>query len=145
LEQDHGFDIDISQYVFAPQKNIRVHCYYLQGHPWLSKTPLPSASKHVVIQGTVLRIEQERCVLAVKDIAFGPADNVIAGPTSDVVSSTPSKAYDWSGKKKKDTKTKDAADSKGKEKSKRGQGNDDEDDIIADSTSKAGSSKAARI
>ncbi|KAG2365898.1 hypothetical protein BDR07DRAFT_1480782 [Suillus spraguei] len=115
--------------IVVGKKNIRVHCYYLQGHPWLSKTPLPSASKHVVIQGTVLRIEQERCVLAVKDIAFGPADNVIAGPTSDVVSSTPSKAYDWSSK----------------EKSKRGRGNDDEDDIIADSTSKAGSSKAARI
>ncbi|KAG2061734.1 hypothetical protein BDR06DRAFT_1000862 [Suillus hirtellus] len=54
LEQDHGFDINISQYVFAPQQNIRVHCYYPQGHPWLSKTPLPSASKHVIIQGTVL-------------------------------------------------------------------------------------------
>ncbi|KAG1881056.1 hypothetical protein F4604DRAFT_1922076 [Suillus subluteus] len=37
LEQDHGFDIDISQYVFAPQQNIRVRCYYPQGHPRLSK------------------------------------------------------------------------------------------------------------
>ncbi|KAG2745966.1 hypothetical protein P692DRAFT_201055985 [Suillus brevipes Sb2] len=144
LEQDHGFNIDISQYIFAPQQNIRVRCYYPQGHPRLSKTPLPSALKHVVVQGTILRIENERCVLAIKDIAFGPSDNVIAGPTSDVVSSTPSKSFDWSGKKKQNTKLKDAADEKGKEKIKRGQEDDTEHDVIPPSTSKAGSSKAAR-
>ncbi|KAG2744317.1 hypothetical protein P692DRAFT_20838257 [Suillus brevipes Sb2] len=142
LEQDHGFDIDISQYVFAPQQNIRVCCYYPQGHPRLSKTPLPSASKHVVVQGTILRIENERCILAVKDIAFGPSDNIVAGPTSDVVSSTPSKSFDWSGKKKQNAKSKDVADEKGKEKIKRGREDDEEHDVIPPSSSKAGSSKA---
>jgi hypothetical protein len=120
LEQDHGFDINILQYVFAPQQNIRVCCYYPQGHPHLSKTPLPSASKHMVVQGTILCIENECCVLAIKDIAFGPSDNVIASPMSDVISSTLSKGFDWSGKKKWNTKSKDSADEKGKEKTKRG-------------------------
>ncbi|KIK40522.1 hypothetical protein CY34DRAFT_13649 [Suillus luteus UH-Slu-Lm8-n1] len=116
--------------IVAGKQNIHVRCYYPQGHPHLSKTPLPSASKHVIVQGTILRIENEHCVLTVKDIAFGPSDNVVAGPTSDVISSTPSKGFDWSGKKKRNTKSKDGTDEKGKEKTKRTQEDDKEHDII---------------
>ncbi|KAG2073527.1 hypothetical protein BDR04DRAFT_287317 [Suillus decipiens] len=31
---------------------MQVHCYYPKGHPHFSKTPLPTASKYVVVQGT---------------------------------------------------------------------------------------------
>ncbi|KAG1879184.1 hypothetical protein F4604DRAFT_559202 [Suillus subluteus] len=76
LQQENGFDMDVSQYVAGPQQNMRVRCYYLKGHPRFSKTPLPTASKHVVIQGTVRSVTGDRCMVTVKDIALDPSDMV---------------------------------------------------------------------
>ncbi|KAG1817030.1 hypothetical protein DFJ58DRAFT_751643 [Suillus subalutaceus] len=66
LQQENSFDMDVSQYVAGPQQNMRVHCYYLKGHPRFSKTPLPTASKHIVIQGTVRSVTGDRCMVPSK-------------------------------------------------------------------------------
>lgn len=66
---------------------MRMHCYYPQSHPRFSKTPLPTAGKDVVVQGTVRSIAGDRCIVIVKDIALGPSDMVIA--TDDASETVP--------------------------------------------------------
>lgn len=51
LMEGHAFDINIMQYIIMPQQLSRIHCFYPEDHPHLTKTPMPTAEKHVIIQG----------------------------------------------------------------------------------------------
>ena len=94
LQQDRGFDIDVSQYAGTSSQNLRVHCYFPES-PRFIKTPFPPASKHVVVHATVLRMEGDRCITAVKDIALGPLQGVIAGASSDSSPPMTFTHFDW--------------------------------------------------
>ncbi|KAG2063631.1 hypothetical protein BDR04DRAFT_1123131 [Suillus decipiens] len=122
LKQENEFDVDISQYVTAPQQNI----------------------KHVIVQGTMQGITAECCTVTVKDIALGPSDMVTSvDDNSETVPLTTLKQFDWGGTYKEKGKAK----GKGKGK-KEGTGesgkrtcDDDADKDIDDDPSTAGSSK----
>ncbi|KAG0707164.1 hypothetical protein DFH29DRAFT_995226 [Suillus ampliporus] len=121
LKQENGFDMDISQYVAGPQQNTRVRCYYPQGHPRFTKTPLPTASKHVVVQGTVHNIIGDQCIVVVKDITLGPSDMVVTtDDSSENAPPTSLKQFDWGGahKDKEKDKGKEKEKAKGKEQVK---------------------------
>lgn len=66
------------------QQNIPVRCYYPQAR---AKSSLSSTSKHIIVQGAVLRTKHEHCILFIGDIVLGPGYNIVAGPTSDLIRS----------------------------------------------------------
>ncbi|KAG1805934.1 uncharacterized protein BJ212DRAFT_1486076 [Suillus subaureus] len=125
LNQENGFDMDVSQYIVGPQQNMQVHCYYPKGHPHFSKTPLPTASKHVIVQGTVQSITGDQCIVTIKDIALGPLDTVTT--TDDRSENVPAihlKQFDWGGAHKDKEKLKGKGKGKGKEKKEDIESND---------------------
>ncbi|KAG2342244.1 hypothetical protein BDR05DRAFT_1001189 [Suillus weaverae] len=125
VKQENGFDMDVSQYVASPQQNMQVHCYYPKGHPHFNKTPLPAASKHVVVQGTVHSISRDRCIVTITDIALGPLDTIITtDDSSETVPPTMLKQFDWGGVRKDKEKGKTTGKGKGKEKEEDVESND---------------------
>jgi len=132
LLQERAFDMDVAQYAGNSSQNLRVRCYFPDG-PRFAKTPFPPASKHVVVHGTISRIEDDRCIIGIKDIALGPLQGVIAAPTSESAPSTSVPHFDWSAKRAK-VKADDDVDSDKDSnvetgKRKRGDSDDDEDDV----------------
>jgi hypothetical protein len=83
-----------------PQQLTRVRCYYPQSHPHLIKTPVLSPGKHVCVQGVIVGMENDHCVIIVRDIIFGPSDNVTAGPSTDSSPPGTLKRFDWRRKDK---------------------------------------------
>ncbi|KIK13752.1 hypothetical protein PISMIDRAFT_17767 [Pisolithus microcarpus 441] len=49
VDQNRGFDIDVSQYGAAPQQLIRLRCFYPSSPTCFLITPLPNVGKHVII------------------------------------------------------------------------------------------------
>ncbi|KIK18855.1 hypothetical protein PISMIDRAFT_14048 [Pisolithus microcarpus 441] len=49
VDQNRGFDIDISQYGATPQQLIRLRCFYPSSPTRFLKTPLPNVGKHIVV------------------------------------------------------------------------------------------------
>ncbi|KAG1817743.1 hypothetical protein EV424DRAFT_1540332 [Suillus variegatus] len=77
LKDNHTFDIDIMQYVIMPQQLVRLYCFYPDDYPHLTKTPVPTADKHVIIQGTISELHHKQCVIHMHDITLGPSTSVV--------------------------------------------------------------------
>ena len=97
LEANQGFDIDVFQFSAVVHQSVRLRFYYPSTHPRLTKTPLPAAGKHVVVQGYIQRVENDRCVVSVNDIELGPSDSIFSADPPP-----PAKLlhFDWSTKGK---------------------------------------------
>ncbi|KIK32838.1 hypothetical protein CY34DRAFT_110824 [Suillus luteus UH-Slu-Lm8-n1] len=106
LAENRMFDIDVTQYGIMPQQIARIRCYYPTAHPRLDRTPIPSAEKHVIIQGNITDVDDKRCLVCVHNITLGPSTNVVnnrrhhrdAAPTAPPAQL---KSFNWSGKGKK--------------------------------------------
>lgn len=68
-------------------------------HPRLTKTPEPSPGRHVVVQGELLDISNQRCDISIRDITFGASDGPGGAslPTTQTPSSQKVTQFDWSG------------------------------------------------
>ncbi|KIM50840.1 hypothetical protein SCLCIDRAFT_33946 [Scleroderma citrinum Foug A] len=117
LEKHRGFNIDVSQFGAAPHQSIRLRCYFPSTHPRLTRTPLPSAGRHVIVQGCIQRIDGDRCIVSVNDIKFGASESIF---TVDTHPPTKLSHFDWS--------------TKGKGKRARYDSNDDKSSLIASSS-----------
>ncbi|KIK32884.1 hypothetical protein CY34DRAFT_100593 [Suillus luteus UH-Slu-Lm8-n1] len=125
LKDKRAFDVDITQYGIMPQQIARIRCFYPDNHPRLTKTPVPTAEKHVVVQGSIIKLTHNRCVIRVHDITLGPSTGVVE-KQYDVEKTPPVKlkSFNWSsGKDKKSKRAKhadsdesDLSPSKGKKK-----------------------------
>ncbi|KAG2069328.1 hypothetical protein BDR04DRAFT_1101871 [Suillus decipiens] len=74
----------------------RARCYYPKWHPRVSNTPLPAASRHVIMQCTLQSVTEDRCMVTAKDMALGPSDMVITtDDTSETVPPITLKQFDW--------------------------------------------------
>jgi len=119
-QQDLGFNIDIVQFAGTSNQNLHVCCYFLAGRCF-HKTPIPWAGEHVIVHGIILRNEVDRCVVAIKEIALGRMQAIVAGLSSDSTppsSSMSLQQFDWSAKHAKaKTETEGTAkDGKGKKR-----------------------------
>ena len=95
-ERHLGFDVDISQWGAVNHQTVRVLCYYPFSLPRLGKTPIPNIGRHVVVEGVLHDIEDERCIIYVNDIAFNsPNEQPIAEAPSSKLTH-----FDWYGKGK---------------------------------------------
>ncbi|KAG2111326.1 uncharacterized protein F5147DRAFT_651502 [Suillus discolor] len=77
LINSRAFDMDIMQYGIKPQQLARIRCFYPEDHPRLSRTPLPTAEKHIIVQGCISELLHNRCVVRVHDITLGPGSGVV--------------------------------------------------------------------
>ncbi|KAG2061382.1 hypothetical protein BDR06DRAFT_966354 [Suillus hirtellus] len=108
---------------------INACCDYPKGHPHFTKTPLPAASKHVVVQGTIQQIMGDHCIITVKNITLGPLDMVTAtDDSSKGVPSTTLSQFNWGGA----CKEKEQGTLKGKAKEKGKKENGEESDVKND-------------
>lgn len=103
LVDTRGFDVDIMQYGIMPQQLARIRCFYPDSHPRLSKTPVPTAEKHVIVQGCISELYDNRCVISVHDITLGPSTAVVERRRhAEAVPPAKLKSFNWSeGKGKK--------------------------------------------
>lgn len=88
-----------------PQQIARIHCYNPTGHPRLDRTPVPTAKKHVIIQGNITEVDGKHCLLCVHDITLGPSTNIVNSrrhrEAPPVAPPAQLKSLNWSGKGKK--------------------------------------------
>ncbi|KAG1759352.1 hypothetical protein EDD22DRAFT_955946 [Suillus occidentalis] len=99
LAESRMFDIDVTQYGIMPQQIARIHCYYPTAR--LDQTPIPSAEKHVIIQGNITDVDDKCCLVCVHDITLGPSTNFVdnrrqhheAAPTAPPAQL---KSFNWS-------------------------------------------------
>jgi hypothetical protein len=64
---------------------------------------VPTAEKHVVIQGCITELHHKRCVISVHDIILGPSTGVVEKRRrADAVPPVKLKSFNWKGTKKKD-------------------------------------------
>ncbi|KAG1761172.1 hypothetical protein EDD22DRAFT_954238 [Suillus occidentalis] len=106
LVDTRGFDVDIMQYGVMPQQLARIQCFYPDDHPHLSKTPLPTAEKHVIVQGSISELYDNRCIISVHDITLGPLTAVVERRRhAEAVPPTKLKSFNWNGGKGKKTPT----------------------------------------
>lgn len=102
LVDTRGFDVDIMQYGIMPQQLARLRCFYPDDHPRLSKTPVPTAEKHVIVQGCITELDDNRCVISVHDITLGPSTAVADRRRhAEAVPPTKLKSFNWGGGKGK--------------------------------------------
>ncbi|KAG1843706.1 hypothetical protein C8R48DRAFT_736242 [Suillus tomentosus] len=102
LVEGRGFDVDIMQYAIMPQQLCRIRCYYPEDHPRLAKTPVPTAEKHVIVQGCITELRHKRCVVSVHDITLGPSTGMVEKRRhAEAVPPVKLKSFNWKGGKKK--------------------------------------------
>ncbi|KAG1719658.1 hypothetical protein EDB19DRAFT_1918680 [Suillus lakei] len=102
LVDTRGFDLNIMQYGIMPQQLARIHCFYPDDHPHLTKTPMPTAEKHVIVQGCITELYHKQCVVSVHDITLGPSTAVVEKCRHvDAIPPTKLKSFNWSGGKGK--------------------------------------------
>jgi hypothetical protein len=77
LVDTRGFNVDVMQYGIMPQQLARMHCFYPDGHLHLSKTPVPTAEKHVIVQGCISELYDNHCIISVHDITLRPSTAVV--------------------------------------------------------------------
>ncbi|KAG1863415.1 hypothetical protein C8R48DRAFT_708289 [Suillus tomentosus] len=105
LKDNRAFDIDIMQYAIMPQQLARIRCFYPDEHPRLTKTPVPTADKHVIVQGSISQLLPKRCVIRVHDITLGPSPSVVERRRdAETIPPSKLKSFNWSGGKGKKSK-----------------------------------------
>jgi hypothetical protein len=102
LVDTRGFDVNIMQYGIMPQQLARLRCFYPDDHPRLSKTPVPTAEKHVIVQGSITELYDSHCIISVHDITLGPSTAVADRHRhAEAVPPTKLKSFNWGGGKGK--------------------------------------------
>lgn len=102
LAESRSFDVDVMQYGIMAQQLARMRCYYPPAHPRLDRTPVPSAEKYVIVQGSITELDHKRCIVCVHDITPGPSTNVVENRRHrDATAPTQLKSFNWNGKGKK--------------------------------------------
>jgi len=87
---------------WTPQQLAKVHCYYPEDHPHLMKSPVTTAEKHVIIQGCILELQHNQCVVCVHNITLEPSTGVVKKCChTEAVLPAKLKSFNWSGSKQK--------------------------------------------
>lgn len=98
LIESRAFDMDIMQYGIMLQQLARIRCFYPEDHPRLTKTPVPTAEKHIIVQGCISELLHNRCVVRVHDITLGPSSGIVEKRRhADAVPPAKLKSFNWSG------------------------------------------------
>ncbi|KAG1897600.1 uncharacterized protein F5891DRAFT_982568 [Suillus fuscotomentosus] len=98
LVESRAFDMDIMQYGIMPQQLARIRCFYPEDHPRLTKTPVPTAEKHIIVQGCISELLHNRCIVRVHNITLGPSSGVVEKHRhADAVPPAKLKSFNWSG------------------------------------------------
>jgi hypothetical protein len=77
LVDSRAFDMDIMQYGIMPQQLARARYFYPEDHSRLMKTPVSTAEKNIIVQGSISEISHHRCLVRVHDITLGPSAGVV--------------------------------------------------------------------